>query len=272
MENICYTFKKYIYDDYIFNNTIDATYIINLENNGRLTHIMNQLSQYRPTKIVYICFNKGFKNCKKQDFIINTPYDIVDAFINVFKHAKIMNYNNILVLEDDFIFNEEIKNKYHINNINNFLTNHNNTSFQYNLGCIPVLMIPYDYYNYRNISCGNHSVIYSKKIRNKLLKINQKNISDWDYYNIIHFVKNRYCYYKPLCYQLFTDTNNSSQWGINTIFKHIVKYCNFLIHIFKYFNMDKNPEPGFSYFYIFGKINFFLIILLICMLLQRRLF
>ena len=129
-------------------------------------------------------------------------------------------------------------------------------------------MIPYDYYNYRNISCGNHSVIYSKKMREQLLKVNQKDISDWDYYNNIYFVKNRYCYYKPLCYQLFTNTVNSSQWGINTIFKNIVKYCNFLIHIFKQFNMDKNPEPGFSYFYIFGKINFILIILLIIILIS----
>ena len=95
MKNSCYTFKKYIYNDCIFNNTIDATYIINLENNKRLNHIVNQLSQYHPTKLVYICFNKGFTNCKKQDFIINAPYDLVDAFINIFKHAKLMNYNNI---------------------------------------------------------------------------------------------------------------------------------------------------------------------------------
>ena len=56
MNNKCYKLKKYIYKNPIFQNTVDATYIINLENNGRLDHIMNQLSEYHPTKIVYICF------------------------------------------------------------------------------------------------------------------------------------------------------------------------------------------------------------------------
>lgn len=262
MNDDCYTFKKYNYNNYIFKNTIDATYIINLENNKRLDHIMNQLSKYHPTEIVYICFNKGYKNCKKQDFINNAPYDLVDAFINIFKHAKLMNYNNILVLEDDFMFTNEITNKYHINNINNFLIN-NNDSFQYYLGCVPYLLIPYNYYNYRNISLGTHSVIYSKKYREDLLQINQKNISDWDYFNNIYFINNRYCYYKPLCYQLFPITENSKQWGVNTFLKNICKYCCLILfYFFKKFNMDKKPEPGFSYFYAFGKINFIIILLL----------
>lgn len=262
MQNECYTFKKYIYNNYIFKNTIDATYIINLENNKRLDHIMNQLSKYHPTKIIYICFNKGYKKCKKQSFINNPPSDLVDAFINVFKHAKSMNYNNILVLEDDFIFNKEIKNQEHINNINNFLINHNNKLFQYYLGCVPFLLIPYNYNNYRNISLGTHSVIYSKKLRNKILKINQKNICDWDYFNAIYFIKNRYCYYKPLCYQLFTQTENSNYWGKNIICEDIMKYI-FIItkYLFKILQMDKKTEPGFSYFYIFSKLLFIIIIL-----------
>ena len=134
MKNNCYIFKEFIFDNPIFKQTIDATYIIHLRNNGRLPHIMEQLFKYKPTKTTYICFNKGYKNCKKKDFIINAPYDLVDAFLSVFKHAKELKYKNILVLEDDFIFSEEILKKEHINNINKFLINHNNKIYQYYLG------------------------------------------------------------------------------------------------------------------------------------------
>jgi hypothetical protein len=65
---------------------------------------MKQLNEYQPTNTVYILFNKGYKKCKKQDFITNPPYDLVDANLNIFKHAKENNYDNILILEDDFIF------------------------------------------------------------------------------------------------------------------------------------------------------------------------
>ena len=77
--NSCYKFKKIIFNDSIFENTIDATYIIHLENNKRLNHIINQLSIYQPTKIVYIVFNKGYKKCNKPKFIFNLFYSIISS-------------------------------------------------------------------------------------------------------------------------------------------------------------------------------------------------
>jgi hypothetical protein len=259
MNNECYNYKKIIYNHGLFNKTIDATYIIHLEGNGRLDNIMDQLNEYQPTNIVYILFNKGYKKCKKQDFITNPPYDLVDANLNIFKHAKQNNYNNILILEDDFIFNPEIKNQYHINNINNFLEKKKNTLFQYYIGCVPYLMIPYDKYNYIQKSAGTHSVIFSKKIREDLLKVDQKKISDWDIYNNYAYM-NRYAYYKPLCYQLFPETENSKYWGENSFFKSLLIFLADIIKkLFKFLNMNKNPEPGFTYFYIFSKILFLII-------------
>ena len=61
MNNECYNYKKIIYNNGLFNKTIDATYIIHLEGNGRLDDIMKQLNEYQPTNIVYILFNKGYK-------------------------------------------------------------------------------------------------------------------------------------------------------------------------------------------------------------------
>jgi hypothetical protein len=102
-----YRFKKKIFNDGFLNNSVDATYIIHLENNGRYNHIQEQLSEYHPTNIVYILFNKGYKKSKKKYFINKTCLDLIDACLKIFKHAEIHNYNNILILEDDFIFSKK---------------------------------------------------------------------------------------------------------------------------------------------------------------------
>jgi hypothetical protein len=64
LNNDCYNFVEYKFNNYLFKN-IDASYIIHLENNNRLENIKYQLSLYQPTNIVYILFNKGYKNCDK---------------------------------------------------------------------------------------------------------------------------------------------------------------------------------------------------------------
>lgn len=273
MQTDCYRFEKYEYNNIeepIFENTVDATYIIHLENNGRLDNIKLQLSKFKPTDTTYICFNKGYKNCKKKEFITNAPYDLIDAFLTVFNHAEIMNYNNILILEDDFIFSEEIKKKEHIDNINYFLIINKHKIFHYYLGCLPIMLIPYDYYNYRNVSTACHSVIYSRKYIKHILSIDQKTITDWDLYNGIKLLKYKYCYYKPLCYQLIPETENSKEWGKNTIFKNYANIYNKLVmSIFKKLDMDKKPEPGFTYFYIFGKLVFISLLLGSCLTIKK---
>jgi hypothetical protein len=57
----CYTFKKITYQKGIYDESVDATYIIHLKDNGRIDHIYEQLTMYHPTKVVYIVYNLGFK-------------------------------------------------------------------------------------------------------------------------------------------------------------------------------------------------------------------
>jgi hypothetical protein len=114
----CYNIKEINYESGFFDNCVDATYVIHLENNGRLNHINKQLEQFQPTKKVYIAINKGFKNCNKKLIEQVSYQDLTDAFLQCFKHANERNYNNILILEDDFIFNPEIKDSKNINSLN----------------------------------------------------------------------------------------------------------------------------------------------------------
>ena len=260
----CYSFKKIKYNTGLLDEAVDATYIIHLEGNGRYDDIMSQLKTYHPTKEVYIVFNKGYKKCKKDEHVKLPAHDLIDAFLQVFKHAKNQNYENILILEDDFIFSEKIKKTSTQHNICSFLNNNNNKNkdYQYFLGCLPLLQLPctLDGKHYINIgSLGTHAVIYTKKNRDALLNVNQKDITDWDYYSFTH--SRRYMYHEPLCYQLFPDTNNSKNWHKdNSIFHIIALLIKKILNLFK---LDTQVEPGYPIFYIFSKLFAFIIFILI---------
>ena len=258
----CYNFEKLNYESGFLDTNIDVTYIIHLENSGRYDNILKQLEKYKPTKIVYILLNKGYSKCNKVG--IKSSYaDLTDSYLQIFKHAQQQNFGNILILEDDFIFSEKIKEKEHITNVNNFLEKKSGDNFIYFLGAIPWLLVPYDSYNFRcMLSTGTHSVIYSKSHRDDFLEnFNRKMlVTDWDVnYNIN--LTSRFIYYTPLCYQVFGSTENSKQSKFQN------KYLSFLSDLFTYFNyniifrilgMDKNPEPGYSILYFYSKFIFYM--------------
>ena len=264
----CYHYKKQIYTNGILNKSVDATYIINIDGNGRLDNIHKQLAEYQPTNIIYILFNKGYKKCKKNDEINQPAFDLVDTYLHIFNHAKQSNYNNILILEDDFIFNEKIKDQTNTIPINTFVNKHKDTNFIYYLGCIPFLQVPFDYYhNITILACGSHAIIYSKKYREQILDIDQTTILDWDMLLMTTTFLNRYCYYTPLCYQLFPETENSKLWGIgiNETFSKIFVFI--MQTIIQTLKLDVQTEPGYSLLYAFSKIIFYILIILALLIL-----
>ena len=94
-------YEKGFLDDFV-----DCTYILHLENNGRFNNIMHQLSKNIPTKKIYIVYNKGFKKCNKILKIQNTTHNLVNFNLITINHSIRNNFNNILILEDDFIFDD----------------------------------------------------------------------------------------------------------------------------------------------------------------------
>lgn len=261
-ETTCYRFEKIIFNKGLLDDGVDATYIIHLEGNGRYEDIITQLSTHQPTKTTYILFNKGFKKCDKKKHIKVASHDLVDAFLNIFKHADDKKYNNILILEDDYFFTESIYNPGTRRHICDFLNLKKDENFQYLLGCMPFLQMPYtlDLKHYISlISLGCHAIVYSKKNRKSLLHQKQKTIKDWDIYNC--FISRRYLYEEPLCYQLFPDTENSKNWGNENLFIYILGRMT--KSIFNFFLLDKQIEPGYPFSYMISKILFIIIIFLI---------
>jgi hypothetical protein len=156
--------KKKTYNKGIFDKSIDATYIIHLKDNGRLDHIHDQLDQYQPTSVVYIVFNQGFKQCEKKLIEQISYNDLTDAFLQCFKHANDQGYDNVLILEDDFIFSPDVHKKENVQNINDFLYNKKNESFVYYLGCNPILIVPctWNMNHYKTLKvCSSHAIVYS---------------------------------------------------------------------------------------------------------------
>lgn len=253
VDNMCYYFKRHLYNDPLF-ESVDATYILHLENNGRYDSIEEQLKLYHPSKIVYILFNKGYKKCEKQG-ISTPPKDLIHAYKYICEHAK--QYNTVLILEDDFMFNPEVKE--HAHNVDQFVNNH--THFVYRLGCLPTIQIPYNSYTNIGFSGGAHAIIYSKDVRNTLL---HSEIADWDV-ELIKYIN--YIYYKPLCYQLFPLTENQKHWGD---FNPITMLCGkLLVFLIKILQLDTQAEPGYSIMYSLSTM-IPIIILAIIFALQKK--
>jgi hypothetical protein len=260
----CYYFKKILFNDGLFNKSIDATYILHVVNNGRLNNILNELKKYHPTNIVYILFNKGYKKCNKNLYVKNTLYDIVDANYEIFKHAQINNYYDILILEDDFFFDKKVLNNFHINNINNFILSKKNKEYIYHLGCQPIIYSRVNLYNNLGHFVGGvHSSVFSKKFRDLFFKDEISKISDWDIY--LNYKTKRYFYYIPLCYQFLNETDNSknypSYYGMTYLGNYFIKK----------FKLDSNPVKGYNDVYYTSKyisifISFFLFIFTIIIL------
>jgi hypothetical protein len=263
----CYNFEKLNYKSGLLDNSVDATYIIHLEGNGRYDNILKQLKIYTPTSNIFILLNKGYLKCSKKG-ITTSSADLTDCYLQIFKHAKTQNLNNILILEDDFMFNEKMKDSSHIKNVNDFLTKKNGDNFIYLLGAIPWFLVPYDSYNYRCLcSSGTHCIIYSKAHRDDfLLNYYRKMIfTDWDINYNVNFTS-RFIYYTPLCYQLCCNTDNSKDLKFSNKYaafaSEVVKYFNYNI-IYRILGLDTKPEPGYSIMYFYSKIIFYIMLLVI---------
>tara|TARA_B110000483_G_scaffold232794_1_gene300825 strand:- start:426 stop:1232 length:807 start_codon:yes stop_codon:yes gene_type:complete len=256
----CFSFKELNFKNGIFDNSIDCSYIIHLEDNtNRLKNIKIQLNKFKPTSKIYIYNNKGFKKCKKNLYKQKTNYDIIHSYIEIFKHAQLNNYNNIFIFEDDFIL-DRLFLKEDINNINNFCNENKHKKFTLSLGILPVLYYPKNYY-FKNILLGvsMHNTIFSKNIRDYILKnthfINK--VGDWDVYN--NTLLCRYFYYKPLIYQKFEETENQKNWPLSFFG---IKYI--ILKYMKFIDFNNNPKRAFQIHYKIAMIlNIFIILLIL---------
>jgi hypothetical protein len=261
----CYSFIEINFENGIFDETVDCTYIIHLVGNGRLNHIYSEINKINTTKKIIIVMNKGYKKCNKK-LIEQQPYqDLTDAFLQCLKNAKSKGFKNILILEDDFIFDNKLKDKTHATNINRFMKTNKNNEYVYFIGVIPIIIYPTNYIHTFNVvkSLTMHSVIYSEQIIQNYDKLDLS-YKHWDVI-IDKNIKNKYAYFTPLCYQTFPETENKKTWSEKDNSVIINEIKNKFI---KFFNMDKIPDKGFKFcyylsFFIFIFISIFFLLFII---------
>ena len=264
---------KYDYIEFnkgLLDNCIDVVYVILLEGIERTKNVYSQINNFKLCKKNYIQINKPYKIChimelKKQ----NSAYHLLHNNIEIFKHAKLNKFNNILILEDDFIFNEDIKNINIIKDLEKFTKTidfnllylgANNTFFWPNICNIK--------FPHVLLNGLTHSVIFSKKSRNIILKKYEKSSNIKYLGHECHdlwfnsFLNKKYFYYKPLCFQPFPMTENRKHWN-NKIVETVIKILK----------LDTEPISGFYKIYLINYIiNFciFITIFYVLFLLYKK--
>ena len=256
----CYNFIKLTFENGLFDKWIDMCYLLTMENSNRCEMYTYQLNKYKPFSTIIIQVNKGYKVCKKNLYKQSTIQDLNESYLNVFQHARANNYNNIMILEDDFFF-ESIDIDI-VNSIGKFINN--NYYHIYNLGSLAHISIPsFDSHHRSLVLTTAHCVIYSSYyidyyIDNYLDAMKSNPDLYWNKINII-----KYKYYKPLCFQTFPTGENQNNWEIP---KWFLKCAIFFIKLLK---IDTMYQPGFTILNILGYIPCTLFIVITIYLIYR---
>mgnify|MGYP001319832229 FL=1 len=242
----CTSYDKITFKNGILDSIVDAVYVILLKGSKRTEKVYKQINEFKLSKNNFIQINENFKDCHIEDLCSQTTYHhIAYNTINVLKHANENNFKNILVFEDDFILDEEIKDEHVIHSIDNFISN--NDFNLYFIGCIPYVIWPSLSTEHVKVILGgtNHSVIYSKEARDKIINIFDEDKCYSSLFGFYHIdmiyhtiLRNNYMYYKPLCYQPLIMTENRKDWTLPII--------DYIIELYE---LDKDPKKGFNNVY-----------------------
>ena len=255
-ENDAYTiYTKEECENPIFKN-VDATYILTLDKSNRINNIEEYI--YKLSKKTFVQVNKGFRECRKKN-VDTTCKDILHACKNIFYHAR--QFKNILVLEDDAVFIES-KPESDLKCIDNFI---GKREFNvYSLGSLgftlPETLLHQRFIGFIGFA---QAMIYSKCIREELLKVDIKEINHIDA-NFLSKKKLKFTYYKPLIVQYFENTENMNEWGISLKKNMLEKISTrlFITLIQKVLKLE-NSLYGWYIFYIINSTPFLSLLYLI---------
>jgi hypothetical protein len=270
----CYYYKKYFFENCIFDNIVDCCIVLLMEHDKeREKHVLKTINKYKLCRNTIIQYNKGYKKCNKKLYEQTSIYDINDAYYTAFKYADSENYKNILILEDDAIFDNNIKNPKVIKDIELLYKNKEVNMFHLGPACslFDPLSILVDTYNCKKIlfTAVTHANIYNNKFREiyyKSYETGNRSVSVDQNHNMFVY-GNIYTYNKPLAVQPIIETENLKSWGFGKI-----KIGYFFLYIVnKILGLDTKNKPVQSYkklFKIFFLVNIIFYIVLILIIIK----
>tara|TARA_B100000787_G_C16190781_1_gene297363 strand:+ start:1296 stop:2132 length:837 start_codon:yes stop_codon:yes gene_type:complete len=156
----------------------------------------------------FIQFNNWYRSCKKEN-VTTTGKDLVHAYVNVCKHAANLNFNRILICEDDSqIISTDFQKD--MISIDTFIEKEDPTV--YTLGSL-ACTVPTNSPHKRALFMGfSQAVIWSKRARDELLR-NHEDVNHIDV-GFLSKLDSIYTYHKPVIVQRFTTTENMDDWCI----------------------------------------------------------
>ena len=216
----------------LFDDCVDATFVLTMEGSTRANKFMEQLYKFRPTKNVYIIFNKGYKTCDKLDIhdnkIMKSNIDLIDAYVYMLKFSKQMNFKYVLNLEDDFHFQDDIlKNPNHSEEICKFIKFKKPSV--YSLGNFNAISLDIFSIHKRPLEIAPaHALILNVDLIDNLLTefLEKQGTKNFQLKSIdtsfMSKVPNSFFYFKPICRQTFPMSENRKEWD-NTITNFFIK-------------------------------------------------
>lgn len=265
----CYEIEELYLKEGLLDTLVDAVYVLLLENSPRSESVYRQLNEYKLCRNVFVFNNKGYKKCQKAICQQKPAYDLMDANAQVMYHSQEKGFNNILILEDDFLLDERIRDPVILKEIGEFV---NKKEFDlYNLGVIGLPVDPWATHMRMYISVVAHAVIYSPQGKQKILDeyhkdpcLNSPWIFTWFmdfrghdlWFN--RFLDKQYSYKTPICYQIFPETENKKEWetGIGNL-------------IFTLLKLTKQPKPGWDNLYMIFKLLTYILYFIIVFVLYK---
>lgn len=240
MNDSCYTIKTMYFENGIFDEIVDCTYVILCCGDfpKREKHVFEHISKLKPSKIVKLVYNYGFKKCSKQLVKQSTEYDLRDTLMYIFNDSKV--YDNILVLEDDFEIDYRISK--HAKYINQFVSKH--CPHVYGLGntCMINPLYLLSRHQKTIYMSASHGVIYNSVYRNKILNLYETSPHTMSGHVDRLWLRNDvriYRYYIPLMYQKHPLTENMTNWNTFLPLDYVVKYMKIL-------ELDKDARKGYD--------------------------
>lgn len=204
----CYYYKYLKSEKGLFDNIVDAVFILLMENSPREKNVLEQIQKYKLHSNIIIQYNIGFKNCGKILKKQQSNFDLLDANFEVFKKSQELNYNNILVLEDDFIVTSNIFKIKYLNSLRKIVSKEYFNLIS--LGSIYLISTKYDnHIDNPLFLAGAHAIIYNKRYFNNFINKYYYYFTQADQFNRI---KEKYVTNIPLIVQPAEKTENRKNW------------------------------------------------------------
>ena len=253
---------SYIFEEWNFNSclfpSVEATYILYLEGSDRIHNIKRQIFKNPPSTKVFLVRNKGYKKVKKPIISQTSAADCAYSHYTAAKHALKANYNQILILEDDFIFERDLLDQYNLEKVNEFISTREFK--RYFLGVVPFLLLPtLEPCHWKILSGGAaQAIIHNKQGFGELIQDFEKDQNITLQIDIYLAARGAYTFCKPLITQIFDLTENrQTSWGAG-------KTGDFISWGIETLKMDNESNgAGLEIFYFFGKYWILILILLV---------